>query len=264
MSKKLSYYLSSYHGQDLIDAIAENFSADELIEMAGDDLMNFDGTFVDQQAADRVIDITITGGAADDVFYLNPDFSLAENANGHPISGKGVGGNTLTISCSPGSVEALYRYLKNTPMNCMGVRVTSSDANQLIKNFTITEYKNGPFNNGEDKTVNTSTFTNERDYKNNMITVQKQMFFDRNTRIAYGVLAGKTVTLTLAFGARLDIVKTAQDAVNKALAQKQQQPAVRVQMPTRLPQLPGTRQPVLPAGMTIQGSKTRGGAFGRR
>ena len=264
IQKKLAYYLSSYSGSDLERALEENFSADELMEFSQVDLMSFDGTFKDQRDSRRTLDLKLGGGASDDVIYINPGFDISEADNGHPVKGVGVGGATITVTTSPGTVKKLYRWLLEVPNNVMGIRITSSDATQLIQNFTLTRMDNGPFNNGLDETINTSAFSNERDYKDNMITVNTPFTFDRNTRIAYTVLAGKSVTLSLFFGARLDIVKQAQASVQRALDNKMRNPAP-IQL--QLPALPGTGsqqiklvQPQLPVGQ-----KTRHGAqFTRR
>lgn len=266
IKSKLAYYLSNfdgYSGADLQRALEENFSADELMELAGTDFMSFDGTFKDQRDADRVIDITLTGGAANDVLYINPGYTISEADNGHPVKGTGTGGNTITVATSPGTAKDLYRWLENVPNNVMGIRITSSDATQLVQNFTLVRKENGPFNDGTSQTVNVAAFTNERDVKDNMVTVNRPFPFDRNTRIAYTVLANKTVTLTLFFGARLDIVQTAQKAVQAALDNKMRQPAPQV---INLPVLPGTSgapliRPVMGQLPTLNApQKTRTGA----
>lgn len=218
--QKMSYLLSSYSGSDLEQQIENNFDADELYELVGMDLSSFDGTFKDQRNAGRTLDLTLVGGASDDTLYINPDLRIIETENGHPVSGKGIGGFTIAVTTSPGTPKALYRWLHETPNNCMGIRVTCSDPVQLTNNFTITEFKDGPMNDGISETVNTSTFTNERDFKDNMISVTRPMFFDLNTRIAYQVNAGKTVKLTLMFGARQDLIQNAQASVRRALDKK--------------------------------------------
>lgn len=236
LKAQLSHYLSSYSGADLENALEENFTAEELMSFNSQDLMSFDGTFKDQRDARRSLVLKVTGHATnDDVLYINPDFSIGDADNGNPLSGKGVSGNALTISTSPGSVKALYYFLQRVPMSCMGIRVVSTDPIQLIQDFTQTSFENGPFNNGVSETITTTDFQNERDFRDNMVTINTPFKFDWNTRIAYPILAGKTVSLTLNFGVRLDIVKAAQESVKRALANKMQRPVY------NMPALPGVR-----------------------
>lgn len=220
--KKLSYMMSRYSGPDLEQHIQNSFEIDELMELVGSDLMSFDG--LQRGNSGRVVDLILVGGATTDTIYINPDHRTYEADNGHPVSNKGIAGNTITATTSPGDTKKLFRWLDKTPSNCMKIVVTTADVTQLTNNFVVTKIDDGPLNDGASETINVSSFRNVMDNQSNIIEVTTPMSFDSNTRIAYTVQNGVTVKLSLHFGARLDMVKVAQDSVKRALENKMRQP----------------------------------------
>lgn len=264
LQERLEDVLSSYNGADIENALMSHFTQDELLMLAGysgadegnTPLLQFDGTFNAQRDANRVYTLTVTGHATNnEVLYINPDWSISETANGHPISGKGTGGNALTINGSPTSVASFYRYLQNVPMNAMGLRLVSSDVTQLNSTITVTQFEDGPFNQGKSYSIFPSSFGNERDNRTDMVTINQPLMFGRNQRIEIPILATKTIQITMFFGARMDNAATAAALVRKNLAAnpiakpnivvipaQQQKPPIRNAFTPNLP-VPSRSQP---------------------
>ena len=211
---------------ELVDDVLSSFNGDDLVGFESDDLVGFSDiaeTFQEQLEAGRIFQLTVTNGTANnDKFYLNPSYRIPDTQQGHPLSGKGIEGNTLTFTGSPTTLAQFYGFLKNTPANSLGTRLQSSNVNQLQVVAGIYTYA-GPFDpTGEYSFINYAALTDQNALRNDVVVSKKALVFDRNMDMIVPILANTTLNITIVFGAMLDTGNALRKSTQRAL-QKQKQ-----------------------------------------
>lgn len=137
-----------------------------------------------------------------------------------PVEGTAAGFDATDVNKSivgsgkHGSLELFIAYIQQNPTMIAGLKISATSALQIEQNFTIEEQS--PFKSLGDRTIFVSAHTDETANKDKVATVDEQFQLDHNTRLAYLLLAGTGVVLTLFCAASLSTPKALKEKGNRA------------------------------------------------
>lgn len=225
--------LSNFDGDDDISAgqFLSPMAGDDLVDMYGEQLVGykgiknpFKGSLAKKAAKDggRVFKLTVTNGvASDNSFYLNPSYLISATTNGHPLSGKGITGEALTFTGSPGTsstaaLQNLYNYLLYNPQIAISLRITSTVASQMDEAISVTyldPFKASPVANS----LFISSYVDENTYQDKRATIDEALPFDNQTQIIVPIKASSTMTITIFFGPAINLAQVMRQVALGAL-----------------------------------------------
>ncbi len=189
---------------------SENFVGDiDVYTGYKDEMLNFAGaqSFADEMQAGRifVMNFDSTLPAAKKVVLL-PSFASKLKgrtviANGIVYADKADPTKDLKAVGSPSRIQELHAFLKSVPSNLIGMRVSSTNTDQLQQIMTVEEHS--PFSQEKSKEIFLGTHISENSLKDNMVTfATPNVVLGDETEISLNILPGKT-TITFFVGAVL-------------------------------------------------------------
>lgn len=150
----------------------------------------------------------VNGGTEDQTFYLNPSYKVAITDDGHPLSGKGIEGGSLTFVGAPSSggnaLVNFYQHVLHNPQILVALKVASTLETQMDESMSI-EYLDPFKSQPEARPLFLSTEVSESDFNAKRVTINEPMPFDNQTQMIFPVVAQSTLTLTLFFGPEINI-----------------------------------------------------------
>ncbi len=209
----------------------ENFSGFEgdvdVYTGEGDDMLDFAGgtSFADEQRTGRIFVMNITNNT-DQVqnAIISPSFAT-ELEGGLILKNGGVtalqraigatAASTLTASGSPMPIDYFTAFVKQNPVNLVGMRVSSSVKEQLQQVMTVKEHS--PFRQVQSKEYFLSTYISENNYREDIITVPTpDVVLGDETELSLPIMPNAKVTVTLFIGAVLSASSTLRKKVKRA------------------------------------------------
>lgn len=122
----------------------------------------------------------------------------------------------LTVSGAPKALDLLYKWLQENPTALGALRVSSTDANQVMQ--TITYRKLSPFKDLETSIINLGMNQSEDTYRDKLVTVSTPgMVLSNQTQLELIVVPNSTCVVTFFFGGSLNTSKLMQSKVNNAV-----------------------------------------------
>lgn len=185
---------------------------------AGDNTLDFGKakSFIAEEQTGKRANLTIDNTTGSDDVNLQLNEILAAIEDTHVIKdGEVVTG--CKISCTPCKASVLAKYLQRFQTRLRAVKFAASDSSQLdepLRSYRIDPFTKNPV---EDEKI-PSNYQSQDTNNPNMVDVDDLSGFQTSElqTITYKVQAGKKVTLSLFFGATLDIAgalsKKAEDA----------------------------------------------------
>lgn len=187
---------------------------------AGDNFLNIGAskTFLNEDKTGRRFSITLDNskGEKDVTIQLNKILSELEKHN--VIADGAVGETGMTISSTPCKAEVMAAYLSQFPTRLHSIKFAASAAAQLdepIRSYTIDPFSKNPVeieripSNYQSQNTNNPLMVDVDDFDGNFQV-------SALSTLTYTVQAGVKVTLTMLFGASIDIAgalrKKADDA----------------------------------------------------
>ncbi|TKB96854.1 hypothetical protein [Pedobacter cryophilus] len=187
-----------------------------------DDLMHFSGSATSFSQALRNLRpyiVTITNNAiAARTALLCP--GLIANKPGLIADGafNDVNGDAgLTASSgSTGTIALFNAYIQKKPTLISGFKLTSSNLPQLDQSMIIKS--ESPFEGKGEKVISTGTYASEMNNNEKILTITEEFYMDDETRIAYPILPGATVSFIFFIGASVNQAKGLRKKAAKAKA----------------------------------------------
>lgn len=185
---------------------------------AGDNFVDFGTakTFLYEDQSGKRVTITLdnTKGTEDRNIQFN---KIVADIDGAVLLKDGAAAENLTISCTPCKSEVLAEFLRLNPTRIQSIKFAASTAAQLDEPFR--SYKVGPFtkNPVEEEHI-PSNYQSQNTNNPLMVDVNDFQGYQLSSlqTATYKVQAGVKVSLTILFGATLDIAgalaKKADDA----------------------------------------------------
>lgn len=186
--------LSNYAGEDDYSGedseLHDDFSG--TLQSATDGTMNRQFTF------------TITNAnAAVRTAILVPGLGYNINTPAQGVVKTGAHGSVesattdLTTQGSPKSIEAFLDFIRRNPALCRGFKVSSTVATQIAQTMVVK--KESPFQDLASEVINLDSYQDEFGFKDKMVTVQRNIQFDDQTRIELPIAGSSTCTITWFF-----------------------------------------------------------------
>lgn len=122
----------------------------------------------------------------------------------------------LIVSGAPKKLDLLYKWLAENPTALGALRVSSTDANQVMQ--TITYRKLSPFKDLETSIINLGMNQSEDTYRDKLVTVSTPgMVLSNQTQLEMIIVPNSTCVITFFFGGSLNQSKLMQSKVNDAV-----------------------------------------------
>ncbi len=186
---------------------------------AGDNLLDFrnGSSFIDENATGKNFTVTITNGASSDC-KVQLHSILSGTQSGYNLLKEGTVTTSVTCNGKPNSADLLIEYLKKYPTRVNRIKFSVSDASQLDEDITLLECD--VFGSEKKISVTPSTYQGAETQNPKMVAldataIPNWTLSDRAT-LLYNVVAGKTVTLTISFGASVDTHAALQKKADEA------------------------------------------------
>lgn len=173
---------------------------------AGDALLDLGkaSSFGYENKTGRFIDLKFKNTSEDKTVYIQFNELLSGVKEGHNVIKDGVVAETLQIQGSPNSATLLAAYLKSTPSRIHSMKFKVDDPDQLdepIKFYTI-----NVFGDPKTETITPSVKHSENTSNPKMVEVDDciDWICSEKSTVLYGIRPGRTVNLTINFGASFD------------------------------------------------------------
>jgi len=185
---------------------------------AGDNMVEFGSanSFINEDESAKRVNIVLdnTGGSADQDVQFN---DILENVAGAHLLQEGTIVTNLTAKGSPRSCDVLTKYVHVCPIRIRSIKLNASNAAQL--DFPIRYRMENPFTKNATEVERIPSNYQSQDTNNpNMVEVKDMSNWQLSdlSTIIYTVGAGQKVTVSILFGASIDIAgaltKKAEDA----------------------------------------------------
>lgn len=200
------------------DYAQNNFSSFEgnLYTGEGDHFLDFGGpnvSFASEKNTGRVFVVNITNElATTENVTLIPGYSWTPGAtdadkkwlvDGDIYSDGGSPAKKIIGSGSPKTIKDFLSYISKNPTNLAGIRISSNNSTtQIEQQLTVRELS--PFRDLQSNIINAGSYTNERAYKDKMVTVPTPgVVLGPETEIILPVIGNSVCTVTFFCGAVL-------------------------------------------------------------
>lgn len=163
----------------------------------------------------------ISAAASDRTVYLKKAFSAYTGLVGDAgvlvegtFFGVESGSAEITGVGLTSNITKLLKWSDKNPLRITGMRL-NADATQLeALSFDIQTYS--PFETLKSRKILVNTYINEKNYRDNIISVPEGFQFDDQVDISFKLLAGKTLTITLLCGGNVNMAATLANKAKKA------------------------------------------------
>lgn len=203
MAKIGSVEISEKMVQDALNARAEGNG----YTGAGDNMIDFGSasSFVDEDSSAKRFSLKITNKSAKDVLLqLNEIIARIE---GSEVVKEGTVVENVTAKGSPRSIEILKNYIASNPIRLRSIKLNVDNVEQLDQ--PLRYIVETPFKTGVEEERIPSNYQNQ-DTNNPLMTEVtdiKEWVLSKFSTVAFKVGAGRTVNLSILFGASIDLKK---------------------------------------------------------
>lgn len=203
MAKIGSVEISEKMVQDALNARAEGNG----YTGAGDNMIDFGSasSFVDEDSSAKRFSLKITNKSAVDVLLqLNEIIAGIEGSN---VVKEGTVVENVTAKGSPRSIEILKNYIASNPIRLRSIKLNVDNVEQLDQ--PLRYIVETPFKTGVEEERIPSNYQNQ-DTNNPLMTEVtdiKEWVLSKFSTVAFKVGAGRTVNLSILFGASIDLKK---------------------------------------------------------
>ena len=201
---------------------------------AGDNLLDFGraSSFIDEARSGKTFSMALKNEGVNDIFvaicpgyFTDPaDIKTAAGVPADAIIKDGVividagqpTEKTLRVTGSPRPASTLLGYVQNIPSRLVGISVRVSDSAQLDEPLILRSET--PFEVASEVQVIPSDFQLSADSNENLVRLDNLGDWTLSSQniLLYKVRAGKTATLSMVFGASLNIVKGVNNKAEEA------------------------------------------------
>lgn len=160
----------------------------------------------------REFDMTVKNeNEGEEKLFIIPSFQVAEGENGHPVSGKSVKGNPLTITSASGpndllALKTFYRYIAENPSLILGLRIESSDKTQLSRTILVTPDINPYLASYAKKKLNIQSYIDENNEQRDIATIDQMLPANNQSQIEIPLVKG-TTTFTFFMGPNINLIQ---------------------------------------------------------
>lgn len=195
----------------------------------GDQLLDFGGdyqNFATMANSPRVFTMTVAAAAAADsglMIKLIPGYTEYRKAIASRTNTitDGTFATNFTGSGSPKYIEDFFEYVSRNPIQCYGLKFTSTYAPQIDGGIlTIDELS--PFRNLEQKIINFGTYTTQDTFRDKVVSIPTPgLVLSDQTQLAFNLLkdtSAQTVTIQFFCGAILNTASTLKRKTEMAVA----------------------------------------------
>lgn len=203
MAKIGSVEISEKMVQDALNARAEGNG----YTGAGDNMIDFGSasSFVDEDSSAKRFSLKITNKSAVDVLLqLN---EIIAGIEGSKVVKEGTVVENVTAKGSPRSIEILKNYIASNPIRFRSIKLNVDNVEQLDQ--PLRYIVETPFKTGVEEERIPSNYQNQ-DTNNPLMTEVtdiKEWVLSKFSTVAFKVGAGRTVNLSILFGASIDLKK---------------------------------------------------------
>ena len=203
MAKIGSVEISEKMVQDALNARAEGNG----YTGAGDNMIDFGSasSFVDEDSSAKRFSLKITNKSAKDVLLqLN---EIIAGIEGSVVVKEGTVVENVTAKGSPRSIEILKNYIASNPIRLRSIKLNVDNVEQLDQ--PLRYIVETPFKTGVEEERIPSNYQNQ-DTNNPLMTEVtdiKEWVLSKFSTVAFKVGAGRTVNLSILFGASIDLKK---------------------------------------------------------
>lgn len=203
MAKIGSVEISEKMVQDALNARAEGNG----YTGAGDNMIDFGSasSFVDEDSSAKRFSLKITNKSAKDVLLqLN---EIIAGIEGSEVVKEGTVVENVTAKGSPRSIEILKNYIASNPIRLRSIKLNVDNVEQLDQ--PLRYIVETPFKTGIEEERIPSNYQNQ-DTNNPLMTEVtdiKEWVLSKFSTVAFKVGAGRTVNLSILFGASIDLKK---------------------------------------------------------
>ncbi len=203
MAKIGSVEISEKMVQDALNARAEGNG----YTGAGDNMIDFGSasSFVDEDSSAKRFSLKITNKSAEDVLLqLN---EIIAGIEGSKVVKEGTVVENVTAKGSPRSIEILKNYIASNPIRLRSIKLNVDNVEQLDQ--PLRYIVETPFKTGVEEERIPSNYQNQ-DTNNPLMTEVtdiKEWVLSKFSTVAFKVGAGRTVNLSILFGASIDLKK---------------------------------------------------------
>ena len=185
---------------------ALNAKADTGYVGAGDALVNLGkaSSFAYENKTGKIVDLKFKNTSEDKTVYVQFNELLSGVKEGFNVIKDGIVEGTLNIQGNPNSASLLAAFLKTNPSRIHSMKIRVDDPDQLdeqIKLYTIDVF-------GDPKTEPITPSTKHSENTSNPKVVEIDDCIDwicsEKSTVLYGIRPGRTVNLTIKFGASVD------------------------------------------------------------
>lgn len=203
MAKIGSVEISEKMVQDALNPRAEGNS----YTGAEDNMIDFGSasSFVDEDSSAKRFSLKITNKSAEDVL-LQLNEIIAE-IEGSEVVKEGTVVENVTAKGSPRSIEILKNYIASNPIRLRSIKLNVDNVEQLDQ--PLRYIVETPFKTGVEEERIPSNYQNQ-DTNNPLMTEVtdiKEWVLSKFSTVAFKVCAGRTVNLSILFGASIDLKK---------------------------------------------------------
>lgn len=175
---------------------------------AGDNFVNFgDGaSFMDEDSTSKIFTLRLVSTEASNTIKLQLHKILSGTLASHKLIKQGTVDTNVTCAGDPNSADLLVAFLEKHPSRLRSIKFSVDNAAQLDEPIKLVQ--DDVFGSQTVKQLIPSTFQSQNTQNPKMVEIpaedlEKWVMSDRST-ISYGIQAGRTVALTLRFGASID------------------------------------------------------------
>lgn len=186
---------------------------------AGDNLVNFGdaSSFIDEDKTGKIFTLTIVSTDVNTV-KLQLNKILSGTLASHKLIKEGAVDTNVTCAGSPNSTDLLVAYLEKYPSRLRSIKFSVDNPEQLDEPIKL--ITDDVFGSQTTKQLIPSSFQSQDTQNPKMVeltsdVIEKWMISDKST-LSYGIHAGRTVTLTLKFGAAVDLPKALEGKAEEA------------------------------------------------
>jgi hypothetical protein len=177
----------------------EDFVGFDSFEDLGDEFSMASGTVASRSTEPYVLNIANAGGATETAIIFGRNRFV-----GQPNFGSGA---NITISMGVASVpyEQLLQQSASEPFEIVKVRLSSSSSTQLDQSMTFVKTDS----NGQsaETPITVTSYLSPDQFQSTLRDIDFRMQIDGNSHVAYPVLAGQSVTMSVYIQAKVNIAK---------------------------------------------------------
>lgn len=199
--------------QGALSTLGEGFNGADDLSLSFPNNTNFSNERETNESFSFVI--TNNGASAvDKTIALFPGYLLVagdiKDAGGNAVDAIATDGNIITAASAnvvgtgkPKKIAEFIEFCKRVPTRCVAIKMLVDDASQLENELVIRSLS--PFSDKGYTTITPSHFKNSNQLDDKRVEIPTDFAFDLQTAVIIKVNAGRTVTLNLFTGGKVNV-----------------------------------------------------------